>query len=385
MSEGDEPRASAIPPVGRGHRIPSLDGLRAVSILLVIGFHGLNSVSQKTSHDDYHGLWLMLLSGNLGVSIFFVISGFLITRLLLREIDETGTVRLTDFYLRRTFRIWPAFYTYLLAVIVLHKLRFIGIAAKDVIAAATFSLNYVPHVGNWWVGHSWSLSVEEQFYLFWPAVLLMVGPRRAVWVAVGLLVFAPVARFLEIVLLPWNNMWVERIWMTTHTRVDTLMYGCLLALLWKSPRLQSAIGFCREKWLAVPALLVATVGSYLLVYHTKPVLFCTTQYTFEGIAITVVIALLVTGENTPAGRVFNSRPMVHIGRISFSLYLWQQLFMTCLNTSWSGRFPFDLICSFAAAEISYHLIEQPALALRGKWFARPKTPGPIAVVAARVG
>ena len=109
-----ETRAILTPGGGRwrsidGGRVPSLDGLRAISIAMVVGFHVFNKTIRAQTGHDYEGLWLNLLNGHLGVSVFFVISGFLITHLLLRERNKTGRIDLTKFYIRRTFRIWPAF------------------------------------------------------------------------------------------------------------------------------------------------------------------------------------------------------------------------------------------------------------------------------------
>src|ERR1700722_8365542 len=174
-----------------GGRIASLDGLRAISIALVVGYHAINAATQVKSHRDYVGPWEHLFNGGLGVSIFFVISGFLITHLLLREMKKSGTISLKDFYIRRTFRIWPAFFFYLGIIVLLYWMHLIGIARRGVVAAGAFVYNYVPHVGNPLVAHSWSLSVEEQFYLFWPVVLLALGSRRATVIALIIVLVCP--------------------------------------------------------------------------------------------------------------------------------------------------------------------------------------------------
>ena len=135
--------------IGSSGRIPSLDGLRAVSIALVVGYHVLNAQTQVQLHHDYEGPWRHLFSGGLGVSIFFVISGFLITHLLLREMEKTKTISLIDFYIRRTFRIWPAFYFYLGIIIALHAMNVIGIARRDVVAAG-FVFWYAASAIRWW-------------------------------------------------------------------------------------------------------------------------------------------------------------------------------------------------------------------------------------------
>lgn len=136
-------------------RIPSLDGLRAISILLVIIGHARSSFGSTVSENVL--LWKILGNQQLGVSSFFVISGFLITNILMNEYAESKTIRLTRFYKRRIFRIIPAFYFMLLTVGVLALFKVINLSLVDLLAAATFTWNYVLSTKDWWVGHSWSL------------------------------------------------------------------------------------------------------------------------------------------------------------------------------------------------------------------------------------
>ena len=145
-------------------RIPSLDGLRAISIILVLLAH-----LSGTRHFVKSGVFEIY--GNVGVRIFFVISGYLITLLLLKEHERTATISLRDFYIRRAYRILPAAYVFMLPVILWYAR---SLNRVTILAAVTYTSNYI-HVGNWILGHLWSLSVEEQFYLllaFDPAALL---------------------------------------------------------------------------------------------------------------------------------------------------------------------------------------------------------------------
>src|SRR5687767_4093454 len=121
--------------------------------------------------------------GKLGVSVFFVISGFLITRLLIEERRLHGKISLRGFFRRRVFRIIPAYFVFLAAMVVAWKLGRIDLSWPQVGAAAAFVWNYAGLPG-WTLAHTWSLAIEEQFYLFWPLVLALVGPRRALWFAI---------------------------------------------------------------------------------------------------------------------------------------------------------------------------------------------------------
>ena len=167
------------------NRIPSLDGLRAISILFVLFSHAVG-----THHFLAEGQVGPLLGlGELGVRVFFVISGYLITTLLLEETARYGRIDLGRFYLRRTMRIFPAFYAFVLALIVLEAVGLIALNPGDKLHALTYTSNYDPD-RSWYVGHTWSLAVEEHFYLLFPLLALVLlrrtQPQRAAAVLLGL-------------------------------------------------------------------------------------------------------------------------------------------------------------------------------------------------------
>src|SRR5439155_2931926 len=173
-------------------RIPSLDGLRAISITLVLVSHlaGTRNFPLSATTGNFLGL------GEFGVIVFFVISGFLITGLLLDELARTDRIRLGRFYFRRTLRIFPPYYMLIAVLAVAGAAGVIQLAPHDVARTMTYTSNY--YAGrSWFVGHTWSLSVEEQFYLLWPAVLLLAGTRRAFVIAGAVVLLAPVVRVGE--------------------------------------------------------------------------------------------------------------------------------------------------------------------------------------------
>src|SRR3974390_3854944 len=162
-------------------RIPSLDGLRAISIALVV----VGRWADVRYHSDVAGAF-----ANLGVRIFFIISGYLITTLLLKEYGKTSTIELREFYVRRAFRILPASMVFMLPVFVIfwHELRWYHMAA-----AALYLANF-DFWHPWFLGHLWSLSVEEQFYFLWPGVLKK-WHRHGVAILLSVVLFAPLYRF----------------------------------------------------------------------------------------------------------------------------------------------------------------------------------------------
>ncbi len=175
-------------------RIPSLDGLRAVAISLVIVSH-----LQGTRGFPHFSLPVEL--GNLGVRVFFVISGLLITTLMLQEHRKYGSISVARFFIRRTLRIFPAMYFFLLVVAVAAKLGLVFLSPGDMFHAATYTMNYHSG-GSWTLGHLWSLAVEEQFYLLWPLAFALFGLRGAMLGAAGVVLFAPVVRTATLLLSP---------------------------------------------------------------------------------------------------------------------------------------------------------------------------------------
>jgi peptidoglycan/LPS O-acetylase OafA/YrhL len=347
----------------RRGRIPSLDGLRAVSIGLVLLAHGSATLlASRAGSPEMFGEY-----GQLGVSVFFAISGFLITSLLLAEFQERQKISLKGFYTRRVFRIMPAFYGYIAVVGLLTLSGAIATTGSDYLSASLFVWNYNFSADNWFLGHIWSLSVEEQFYLFWPLMLVLLKPRKAMGLAAGLIVLAPALRLGTYVLLPQSRGHIP---IMLHTRVDALMFGCLAALLFDKAWFQRLLQrLYRWRLPAVAACFLLLVSPYLR-HRFEGAYLLTVGYTIEGAAIILVLLWAIQNAHRPVGRLLNLRPVAFIGVMSYSLYLWQQLFLTNQNTTFTGRFPLNLLFVFLAAGISYYLIERPCLRLRRR-FLKP--------------
>ncbi|MGO8707695.1 MAG: acyltransferase family protein, partial [Terracidiphilus sp.] len=199
----------------------SLDGLRAVSILMVLLGHlsGTSGfVRLNFGIGDY---------AHLGVVVFFVISGFLITTLLMHEYDQHGRISLKLFYARRSVRIFPASYGYLTVIGILWAIGILHLTWSDIVHGITYTMNFAP-VRSWQVGHLWSLSVEEQFYLLWPFTFALLGRRKGTWTAFGVLLLGIAGRaFNRAVLIGTPLHDLEMFPMVA----DSLAAGCLLALL----------------------------------------------------------------------------------------------------------------------------------------------------------
>jgi peptidoglycan/LPS O-acetylase OafA/YrhL len=357
------------------NRLPCLDGLRGIAILIVLCSHGLSTIN----HTLPSWFSFIFTRGELGVFVFFILSGFLITYLLQSEYKSSGTISLRNFYLRRVLRIFPAFYTYLLVLALLSLFGCIQVALSHFIEAGLFLWNY-QHMwdstsggqGYWYLGHFWTLSLEEQFYLLWPLTFLLLRMRLAAWLALALIIFMPFVRLGSYFLFPELR---GQLIMMLHTGADSLMFGCLLALLIRHEKMNKFLDYMASPywpllagmfaWLISPLIATSLPGHFEGGYST------TLGRSLTGFSIAFIIAWLLRYPGCLVGRLLNSAPMVHIGVLSYSLYLWQQLFLTPLNRTWTGEFPFNLGCAYVAAWLCHTLVEKPFLKLKDKFAQKP--------------
>jgi len=343
----------------QSQRIPSLDGLRAVAILLVIALH----ISQRFPSADHRSLTHLALSAD-GVGIFFVLSGFLITSLLLREYEATGRIRLADFYLRRTFRILPPLYVYLGFLMVFCALVHYPLHFATIAGSALFYLNYLPAGGQWMTEHTWSLCVEEQFYLLWPAALIFClnrgGKKAAAQLAAALIIAAPLLRVAT--KISHIAMFDHRLGYLLHTRMDSLMAGCLMALVVGTPRFESHFAKIAKIWWLLPLEFSLFSGCLTLLVGTN--YNFTIGYTLDSVCVALFLVWTTRNAQSWVGRILNSRLMVKIGVLSYSAYIWQTFFIHADNPTWLNRMPWAFAAIWIAAFMSYAIIEQPAIRCR---------------------
>jgi peptidoglycan/LPS O-acetylase OafA/YrhL len=339
-------------------RIPSLDGCRAISILMVAYGHLCGTRNFPVSIADY-GRWCGDVA-HLGVLVFFVISGFLITSLLMSEREMTGAISLKRFYLRRIVRIFPAFYAFILVMAIAVLLGAVHLTGRDFVYALTYTINFEQNRGLAF-GHLWSLSVEEQFYLLWPLTLLLLRERRALIVAVAAIFTGPLVR---VAIREWifhvDPHALNGMSTSFPATLDYLAAGCALALL--RPWLLTRTWYLRltaSPWLALAVplvLLINRMGS-----HTVVILL-------GSPLMNVCIALLLESStrhaSSLAGRFLNWKPVVFLGVLSYSLYLWQSPFFNHRSDAWVNAFPQNMLLAFLAALASYFLIERPFIRLR---------------------
>lgn len=293
----------------------------------------------------------------IGVHVFFVISGFLITGLLLAELSATDRIRLRRFYFRRTLRIFPPYYVLIASLVLAQSLGFLLLAPGDVIHAVTHTSNY--DAGrSWLIGHTWSLGVEEQFYLLWPACLGLLGARRGLIAAALVVVCTPVIRLAELHLFP---AYVDGIGARFETVADAIAIGCVLACARDWLHRQAVY----MRFLASPAFLVVPAAIFAgSMTGQHPHVAYAIGFPLANIASALAVDWAVTYPERLVGRALNSRPLVFIGVISYSLYLWQQPFINRDSQAAWTAFPLNIFLAFTLAVMSYYIVERPSLAIR---------------------
>lgn len=340
-----------------------LDGIRAFAVLAVVLFHTV-------------GRWFP--GGNVGVDIFFVLSGFLITRVLLAELDRTGRISLRDFYLRRSLRLLPALFALIILLTVAYCLLLRGQDRQEglfsVLAAVTYTSSLLEATGHnlGSLNHMWSLSVEEYFYLAWPVLLAVVSvktrPHRLLIVA--LIAVAAVGYRLIVALVGWP---LERIYYAADTRSEELVIGCLLALL------------LAHYSLPVRDVHALGAGGLLVAFVVLPGSLTAPFYRYGGsatlaIAAAVIIAVVAQRPDGPASRLLGAGPLVWTGQRSYGIYLWN-LPLAALTGFFlphgALRTPVVLLLSIVVPALSYRTLEKPFLALKSRLvLARPQLPAP---------
>jgi peptidoglycan/LPS O-acetylase OafA/YrhL len=369
---GLDPALPASGTHGAQARLRPLDGIRGIGVLLVVAAHSMP----------------FLGGGVLGVDVFFVLSGYLITHLLLTERARTGGVDFRAFYVRRALRLGPALLVVLALVgvlavfyvpgsaIVLHGTRRVRVPTVSVgiatLATLTYSANWVESLVGplGYLSHTWSLAVEEQFYLFWPISLLVLSRRRR----------SPLAAVLALVMLAaavriaCTVAGAPGVGNYTSSRTDQLLLGALVALLargdhgwfekWTQESRFGAVGLGGIVVAVVACSWAQHLGNIALLYG---------GYTVVGLLAAMVVAHARTGAPTLVNRALAWRPLSAVGLVSYGLYLYHVpvfLFVRHLDWPLMVRVPLEYAAAGLATALSWRFIERPALRLKDRMFAR---------------
>ncbi|MEP6735382.1 MAG: acyltransferase [Chryseolinea sp.] len=344
--------------------IPSLDGLRAVSIFLVITGHILLTTPLSDA--------LAFLPANfnlsgLGVNIFFVISGFLITYLLLAERQKTGQINFLAFYQRRALRIFPAFYTYLFAISIVNLTVNLNLSWPIILGAGLFVQNFVPWGPNWFVEHTWSLSVEEQFYILWPFLFVRFPKLKGIKSYAGVMILCALIRSLNYKFPDVAIYFLSPFLMNA----DFLFTGCFIAYqyFYRAEEVRALILKAKPIFvlIAIGVLWVTSRFEYHPIYDR---IFIPLSGIAGCLCIGFLLLYFIEKDDTAGYRFLNLPIVKFVGRLSYSIYLWQQLFLSNLGL-WITTFPQNILATVLAALCSYFLIEKPFLRIKERFRAVP--------------
>lgn len=329
--------------------MPGLDGLRAVAVGMVFYVHAFPFGNA--------------FPGGLGVDVFFVISGFLITLILMKEIGRSGTVDLKSFYVKRLLRLYPALILMTAVVVALYIVYERGIPG-DKLLYAGIALTYLSNIHMTLTGamidplsHTWSLAMEEQFYLLWPPVLLLLVklkmPRWAMITLVSALAVASlVGWFLTAHDAPYNPL----------TKTGGLFVGCAVALIVGRTRWQHA-------GLAYLAMVTAVA---VLILETAGVIGRDVSMPIITLLLPLIILHVAHGQG-PVVRVLTNPVFMHLGVVSYGIYLWHYPILYVLRSVGIAGLAgagLGLALTLVAAEVSFRFVERPALRLKDKMRAK---------------
>lgn len=346
--------------------LPALDGLRALSIALVVLSHvGL-------------GRWV---PGGLGVTVFFFISGYIITRLMLQEQERAGRIAVRTFYMRRVLRLMPALVVFVAVSAVLVPASGQAVPLRDALAALFYLGNYWNIAGGFHSGPApsplsitWSLAVEEHYYLVYPLLMacLAARPRRLLAVLTALLVAVLIWRCVLVYGVGLAALRPNRIYMATDTRLDSILYGAWLAVA-SAPGVINASrvpGWVGGK----PDVRAFGLGLVLLaatLVYRDPLFRDTVRYSVQGVALVLVLPYLVFGAGL-ATRWLSSGPLRYLGWISYSLYLYHWLVHVLLTLWWPQagvgvQMAGMVLLAWPAAHLSWRWVERAGLIWRRRW------------------
>jgi len=356
------------------NQIPSLNGIRAFSILLVILAHMADSYGVPAPLAQFLTRYVF---GLLGVQIFFVLSGFLITHLLLKEKESSASgIQICKFYTRRALRILPVCYLYIFFIFIATRYLNIDLMLPHslFIFGLTYTMNFneaVIQPSNWLLGHLWSLSIEEQFYLFWPFAMKL-KKNRMILFALLIIPLAMLSRFK-----PMTDASSALKFLAHFLKyADSLMIGALLAISWRYWPALWKRHFLKNGYLRTICLVACYLIYYYCAHVERPFFPGATVIGMSVVScgIAYLIASAIVVQDDWIFKFLNHPVVEKVGILSYSLYIWQQFFLYPRDYfnghAWWRVFPLNICLVFITAWISYYLWESLFLRVKENFESR---------------
>ncbi|MBB6479259.1 acyltransferase family protein [Spirochaeta isovalerica] len=332
----------------------SIDGWRAISIIFVLLFHGKEQIYDFWGNSSI--LTILTNTGLLGVRFFFGISGFLITYKILNEIQNKKFL-LKTFYIKRLFRIFPALLLYCITIAILNFTKIINFNLFELLSGPLFYANFINK--GWYTGHFWSLSVEEHFYLFWPITLIsfqLYKKKNIIFLFILLIV---IWRFIS-----WRFSFYRSpslFWGRTDIQIDGLLWGGAIAIIYKTNLKSSLFDKLSSSYITILLFFFIFATSSILKYKYYQLDFL--FYSLNASLIPIMLFSTIHNKNNIISKFLELSVFRFLGKLSYSIYLWQQLLITPLENKvptlfFLQRFPISFLVTIFLSLLSYYLVEK---------------------------
>jgi peptidoglycan/LPS O-acetylase OafA/YrhL len=347
--------------------IKGFDGIRAVSILMVLITHlGVLSLLPNTTWYEYR--FSALVSGTTGVTIFFTISGFLITQILLNEYNLKGKINLKNFFLKRILRLLPPYLLLLTTIFILIQFNYLEKNYGSLVFSFFYLMNFAPD--KYYMvelGHTWSLAVEEQFYLIWPFVIQLFKKGQIFIFTTSIILVSIIAVcFFEPFVLEFRSTSFSfsnpSRWLIPA--IAPIAIGCSSAaiLIYKNDKINTLLNN------SYIAFIISTL------FFMSPLFLPINLFKFYSIiqsfGVSIFLIWIVLNQNAKITNILELKPLRYIGKISYGLYVYQGLFLTTgpTNKLLIQTFPLNIILTLFTAIVSYHFVENKFAEIKKRYF-----------------
>lgn len=338
--------------------IKGFDTIRGISIILVLLTH-LGLYKHLPENDFIRKRIWLIISGGTGVQIFFTLSGFLITKILLHELNTFNSINFKYFYVRRFLRLLPPLILFYLAIGILMHFRMIHTTSVGFLFSLFYLYNFVPNIFyTHELGHTWSLAVEEQYYLIWPFIINFFNKKKGFIFILFVLITSIISVYI-FPKLPFASNYRYSLWFIPA--VSPIIIGSFFAwLINKSEKMYSS--YFKQK------ITFLGIGIILFLYPLySPILKL--SFLFQSTGVSIILIWVIFNQQSKVTSILNNRLLSYIGTISYGIYVYQGLFLKTGPSGglWIQEFPQNIALTFLSAIVSFHFLEKPILKLKKKY------------------